>query len=145
MSAAPSGVPLWLPVSQAFTPSSRAQRVTILLIATFLMCMADLALTLTFVTSIGMVEANPLARSVMEHGSPLLIVLWKLATVVLGLGILFWARRNKGAEVGTWVCFAAMAALSIHWLSYTGAVSSMDSDYARMACVDDPRFISITP
>jgi hypothetical protein len=135
---------LWLPMSQAFTPHTRGQRVTLLLIATFLMGLADLALTLTYVTSIGMVEANPIARFVMEHGSAALVVLWKLATMVLGLGILFWARRSKGAEVGTWVCFMVMAALSFHWLTYAGAVVT-EPDYARVAEVDDPRFISITP
>jgi hypothetical protein len=145
MSVAASRIPFWRPVSQAFTPDSRAQRVTILLFATCLMCLADLALTLTFVTSIGMVEANPLARSVMEHGSPSLVVLWKLTTMAVGLGILFWARRSKGAELGTWICFLVMAALSFHWFSFTGEVTQPDSDYAQIASLDDPRFISITP
>ncbi len=133
------------PLREAATPALRAQRVTLLLAATCLMCLADLALTLTFVTSIGMLELNPLARSVMEHNSPELVVAWKLATMVLGLGILYWARRNKGAEVGSWVCFVVMAALSIHWFSFTGAVSSLETDYATMATADDPRFISISP
>jgi hypothetical protein len=134
-----------LPLREASSPALRSQRVTILLFATCLMGLADLALTLTFVTTVGMLELNPLARSVMEHNSPVLVVAWKLATMVLGLGILYWARRNKGAEIGTWVCFAVMAALSIHWFTFTGAVSSMEADYATMAAVDDPRFISISP
>ena len=135
----------WLPVSQAWTPRTRGQRVTILLAATCLMGLADLALTLTFVTTIGMLEANPLARYVMEHNSPSLVVLWKLASMTLGLGILYWARRSRGGEAGTWVCFAVMAALSIHWFTYTGAVAAPDSDYVPMAAMDDPRYISITP
>jgi hypothetical protein len=135
---------LWLPRSHAFTPHTRATRVTILLIATFLMGLADLALTLEFVTSSGMVEANPIARYVMAHNSTGIVILWKLATMFLGLGILFWARRSKGAELGTWLCFLVMAALSFHWLTYTGAVV-MEPDYAQVAEADDPRFISITP
>jgi uncharacterized BrkB/YihY/UPF0761 family membrane protein len=138
---------LWrlVPLREASRPELRSLRVTILLLATCLMCLADLALTLTFVTTTGMLEANPLARSVMEHNSPGLVVVWKLATMVLGLGILYWIRRNKWAEVGSWVCFAVMAALSIHWFTYTGVMASPESEYAAMAAADDPRFISITP
>ena len=42
----------------ATSPECRGLRVVILLFATFLMGVADLALTLTYVTSIGMVELN---------------------------------------------------------------------------------------
>jgi hypothetical protein len=135
----------WQPISEACSPRSRSQRVSILLFATVIMGLADLALTLTFVTTIGMVEANPLARLVMQYNEPGLLVLWKLATMLVGIGVLYWARKNRGAEIGTWVCFMAMAALSVHWLTFTGQVSELESDYAQMAAVDDPRWISITP
>lgn len=120
-------------------------RVTLLLAATMLVCFFDLALTLTFVTSTGMAEANPLARIVMEHGSPAFVVVWKLATMAVGLGILFWARKSKGAEIGAWGVLAVMIVLSVHWLAFAGEVSEMDSDYGRLSEADDPRWISITP
>jgi len=134
----------WQPLSEAFTPRTRSQRVTLLLFATVLMGLADLALTLTFLTSVGMIEANPVARAVMQLNHPGYVVLWKLATMLVGIGLLFWARRYRGAEVGTWVCFVAMAALSYHWLTYA-EVTATEPDYAVMAAVDDPRWISITP
>jgi hypothetical protein len=135
----------WQPLSEALTPRSRSQRVAILLFAIILMGLADLSMTLTFITSVGMVEANPVARLVMQLNHPGYVILWKLATMLVGIGVLYWARRTKGAEVGTWVSFIAMAALSIHWLTFAGQVSTMDADYAVMAAVDDPRWISITP
>jgi len=138
-------VPFWQPLSEACTPRTRSQRVAILLFATVLMGLADLSMTLTFITTVGMIEANPIARLVMELNSPGYVVLWKLATMLVGIGVLFWARMHRGAEIGTWICFAAMAALSIHWLAFAGQVSSMDSDYATLAAADDPRWISITP
>jgi hypothetical protein len=138
-------VSFWQPISEACTPRSRSQRVAILLFATVLMGLADLSMTLTFVTTVGMVEANPIARLVMQLNHPGAVVLWKLATMLLGIGVLYWARRHRGAEIGTWVCFVAMAALSFHWLTFAGQVSAMDADYATLAAADDPRWISITP
>jgi hypothetical protein len=135
----------WQPLSEAFTPRSRAQRVTLLLFATVLMGLADLSLTLTFITTSGMIEANPVARLVMQLNHPGYIILWKLATMLVGIGVLYWARRSRGAEIGTWVCCVVMTALSFHWLTFTGEVTATGSDYAQVAAVGDPRFISITP
>jgi hypothetical protein len=134
-----------LALARSFSAEGRARRVTILLVATALMCLGDLALTLTYVTSMGMVENNPIARAVMEHNSPGFVVVWKLATMAIGLGILFWARRTKGAEVATWLCFLIMCALCVHWLGFAMAVSNLSPEYAAMAALDDPRWVSMTP
>jgi hypothetical protein len=125
--------------------SSRSRRVTILLVATALMCLGDLVLTLTYVTSMVMVETNPIARMVMANNSPTFVVLWKLSTMCLGLGILFWARRTRGAEIASWLCFFIMSALCVHWFGFTAAVSHLPSEYAAMASLDDPRWVSMTP
>jgi hypothetical protein len=129
----------------AFSADTRGRRVTVLLVATALMCLGDLALTLTYVTSMGMAETNPIARAVMSHNSPAFVVIWKLATMAIGLGILFWARRTKGAEVATWLCFLIMCALCVHWFSFAMTVSDMPSEYAAMAAIDDPQWVSMTP
>src|SRR5207253_1891873 len=85
---APSRTP-WLTIlARAFAPEGRARRVTILLVATALMCLGDLTLTMTYITSMGMVETNPIARAVMASNSPGFVVVWKLTTMALGLGIL---------------------------------------------------------
>jgi Na+/proline symporter len=140
--------PLWwtlAPLAEAFTPEGRGARVVILLGATGIMCLGDLAMTLMYITSIGMSESNPIARAVMEHNSPAFVVVWKLATMGLGLGILFWARRTRVAEVATWVCFLVMAALCVHWLGFTGTVSAFSTEYAALAAADDPQWVSMTP
>ena len=129
---------------QAFSPLCRPRRVTILLIATAVMCLGDLALTLTYITSMGMVETNPIARAVMASNSPSFVVLWKLATMVLGLGILFWARRTKGAEVAAWLCYLIMCGLCVHWSGFAEAVSDSPLDYTAIASLDDPRWVNMT-
>jgi hypothetical protein len=132
-------------LAQIFSPQRRAQRVTILLIATCLMCLGDLALTMTYVTSMGMVESNPIARAVMTGHSPQFVIAWKLATMALGLGILFWARRTRGAEIAAWLCFLVMVGLCVHWLLFAMAVSDLPLQYAEFSAADDPRWVSMTP
>lgn len=132
-------------VAKIFAPEARPRRVVFLLAATALMSLGDLALTLLYTTSSGMVETNPIARAVMAHNSPLFVVVWKLATMVLGLGILCWARKTKAAEVAAWLCFLILVALCVHWLSFATVVSDLPSDYAQLASLDDPRWVSMTP
>lgn len=120
---------------------ARCERVTLLVFATMMLAAGDLYMTLTFLTTVGMVEANPIARLVMEHQSPAIIVLWKLATTALGLGILYKLRTRVGAEVGAWVCFIALAALAFHWLGYVRATSHAGDEYHVVASVTDDRFV----
>jgi hypothetical protein len=126
-----------------FSQAARARRVTILLIATALLCLGDLALTMTYVTSMGMVESNPIARAVMTDHSPSFVVLWKLASMALGLGILFYARRTKGAEIAAWLCFLVMGALTIHWFCFAATVAHLPFEYVDMASADDPRWVNM--
>jgi hypothetical protein len=132
-------------LEQAFTPEGRGQRVILLLVAIALMCLGDLALTLTYATSMGMAEDNPIARAIMLNNSPAFVVIWKLSTMALGFGILFWARKTKGAEIATWLCFLIMSALCVHWLGFTAAMANLPPEYAATAAIDDPRWVSMTP
>jgi hypothetical protein len=137
---APSAV-----LATIFAPEARARRVVFLLAITALMCFADLALTLTYTTSTGMVEVNPVARAVIALNSPAFVVIWKLATMALGLGILWWARKAKAAEIAAWFSFVLMLALCVYWLSFAMTVSQVPTDYAALAALDDPRWVSMTP
>jgi hypothetical protein len=131
------------PLRDALTPRVRGIRVLLLCLATLCMALGDLMMTLTYVTSVGMVENNPLARAVMEQGSAALVVVWKMTTIALGLGILTWKRHSRAAEIGAWVVFAAMLALSIHWVNFNHAVASMCPEYSHLAMTGDPRWVVI--
>lgn len=117
-----------------------------LLTASLILAMGDLWMTLTYASNMGMLEANPLARAIMTLNSPMAVVAWKLATTLLGLGILFRLRHTRHAEIGAWVVFAALAALSIHWLQYTDLVASLGSEYQNAVVMsDDPRYVLLSP
>jgi hypothetical protein len=103
-----------------------------LLGACILMSLLDLELTLLFASQVGMIEMNPLARMVMEHQSPLLLVLYKVVTVGLGCGILYWARHIRYAEIGTWICFFVLTALSIRWLHFAVEIPQFTPGYMSL-------------
>lgn len=100
----------------------RAWRVVGLTIAIALMSLVDLYITLLYVRSVGMGEANPLARWVIEHFSPTVLIAWKLLTVTIACGIFGVARRTRAAEVGAWVSCAILVWLTVRWTAYSREV-----------------------
>lgn len=102
---------------------ARRRRVTLLVLAMALMGLADLALTLTFMTSVGMYEVNPIARFMVAVGGAGQLVRYKLFTIVLSGGILYLLRHHKTAERCAWLSCAGLLALSLHWSDYTRRVT----------------------
>lgn len=138
------GVGRWLdPIRHAMGERARAQRVIALVVASSLMSMGDLYMTLTYVTSVGMIEVNPLARGLMNLNSPLLVVLWKVALTVFGAGVILLARRKRFAEAAAWVVFFAMAFLTFHWSGFNREVAEMTEEYHMLANIGDERFVQM--
>lgn len=134
----------WLdPLDSVYTPLARSQRVLILLLGTTVMCLADLYMTLLFVQNVGMIENNPLARLVMAHNSPALVVLWKLALTVFGVGVLVFFRRFRAAEIAAWVVFVAMTGLMVHWKGFAQGAAAAAEEYHLLAMTDDPRWVTL--
>lgn len=116
----------------------------LLLSAVLLMSLGDLYMTLTYLLNVGMLEDNPLARAVMLVNRPMLLIGWKLGSLVLGLGILFWARRSRNGEWGAWICFAALGWLMIHWSLYNSQMRELTPAIAEMAQTKDARWVTMT-
>ncbi|CAN5818780.1 hypothetical protein BH11PLA1_BH11PLA1_23020 [soil metagenome] len=104
---------------------SREFRVLILISLVLLMCLVDLLVTLNYVTSVGMAEANPLARWVMSFNCPWLLAGWKLLLMFANAVFLFIARRRLTGELGAWACFAIMLWLMARWQTYAEAAHIM--------------------
>ncbi|MCE7974530.1 MAG: hypothetical protein DYG92_09470 [Leptolyngbya sp. PLA1] len=138
------GVSLWLdPIRHAMGEKARTQRVIALVVASSLMSLGDLYMTLTYVTSVGMIELNPLARGLMNLNSPLLVIVWKVALTVFGAGVILLARRKRLAEAAAWVVFLAMAFLTIHWSGFNREVAEMTEEYHMLANIGDERFVQM--
>ena len=113
---------------RAAAPEVRGKRVAILLAAISLLSLGDLYLTLTYATSMGMFESNPLARFIMSFGSPALVASWKLGSTLLACSIFFWARRSRYAELGVWGCTLLLAWLTCHWGAYMDQIHEMNQE-----------------
>ncbi|MDX2130787.1 MAG: DUF5658 family protein [Planctomycetota bacterium] len=129
------------PLHETLSEPARCVRVTSLLVGTACMSLADLYMTLLFATHVGMLESNPVARMVMAHDSPALVVLWKVALTVFGVGVLFYSRRKRHAEIATWLVFAVLCGLMAHWLLFTEAAREAGADYHLIAMSGDARWV----
>jgi uncharacterized membrane protein YhaH (DUF805 family) len=98
-----------------------------------LMGVFDLLCTLTYMRTSGMLEANPLAREMIEIGGMRQLVLFKSLTILLSCGAIYLVRRTRQAEVSAWLCTAMMVALTIHWVNYNREVSEFTRDMAVLA------------
>lgn len=124
-------------------PRCRSKRVLLLLSAVVLMSLGDLYMTLQYLLHSGLLEANPLARSIMQYGSPAGLIAWKLCTLILASGILIWARRKLSAELGVLFCCGVMTWLTVRWLEYSDQVSRFTHEAATMAAADDSRWVTL--
>lgn len=123
----------------------RPVRVLALLAAVVLLSLGDLSMTLTHVRSAGMYEGNPLARHVINLNSPSALAAWKLATLVLAVGILFRVRHTRAGELGAWACVAVLTWLTLRWVDYSDEVSSLDPAATTGSDGNDPRWVVMAP
>jgi Na+/proline symporter len=103
----------------------------------------DLYMTLVHLTGPGMIEENPLARVVMNYNSPAILGAWKFATVTLGVGILFWARRTRYAEFASLFCCAVLTWLTFRWVSYSEQVATLTRDLPALVSASEHRWVEI--
>lgn len=111
----------------------RARRVVSLILTIVLLSSADLYITLVYLHSGGMSEGNPLARWIMGHDSPALLMLWKAGTVGIAAAIFYATRRSVAAEFGAWTCVLLLIWLTIHWASYSDAIRGMTPELDVLA------------
>jgi hypothetical protein len=121
----------------------RTWRVLALILAIVALSLGDLYMTLTYLKSGGMGEANPVARWVINHGSPGLLVFWKVATVAVASLILFYARRRASAEVAAWGCCFVLTWLTVRWHSYAEEVSRATPALQAVAEADGERWVEL--
>lgn len=124
--------------------ASRHIRVSALIFATIAMSMGDLYMTLAYLRTSGMDEANPLARLVISYGCPWALSAWKALTLGLGMFILFSLRRTRGGELGAWCCFAMLLALTLHWSDYNRDVTDLTMGVTSLAASGDPAWVTIS-
>lgn len=82
------------------------------LIATYVLSLLDLAFTMYLQFRFGDIEANPVGRLLL--GNVFWAVLYKVGFVGGCLLVLYKLQNTQLAVVGSWVIFAAFAALTVY-------------------------------
>lgn len=124
-----------------FGPHLRTTRLVGLLAVLAVLSLVDLWLTLTFATSVGMLESNPVARAVMEMGCPNLLALWKITCVGLACGFLFYARRSRWAEPAAWFGVLLLVWLTLRWSAYIGEMHQLTGLIDQAVLAGDPKWV----
>lgn len=116
--------------------AGRRRRVTLAIAAIIVFSLADLYFTILYARTIGMAEANPIARMVMSMNSPALLGLWKCATV-LGACLIFWVCRHKRtAEFAAIACMGALGALTVWWSVYSKELPQYTTNFHALASTE---------
>jgi len=79
----------------------------------------DLAMTLGFMSTIGMFEDNPLVRWIAAATGLWGIVALKFASVSVCAAALYRVRNHWKGEVGAWLCVAILVAVCGIWIEYS--------------------------
>ncbi|MHC4947555.1 MAG: DUF5658 family protein [Planctomycetota bacterium] len=121
--AAGATAPRWLGLPD-LSRITRDQRMGRLLAAIVLLSLVDAVLTIGFMRTTGMYEANPLVIRLVEWtGSTAVIGLYKAATVGVGVAILYRLRSRLASELAAWFMTAVLVALTCQWVRYTRVVA----------------------
>lgn len=135
-----------LPDPQCRCPkaASRRRRVTWAIFCIVVLSMADLYCTLLYARTIGMNEANPLARFVMSYNSPWILGLWKSATVA-GACLIFWLIRHKRiTELAAWACMIVLGCLTTWWAVYVQELPKYTAALDHVADVEPHSWVQMT-
>ncbi len=109
--------PLFLAEQKA--SKDRARRVTVLLVGIVVLSMVDLVMTLSYLRTIGMHEANPIAVMVINStNSAFSLSCFKVLTVLVATWSMFRIRTHLAGEVAAWLGLVILTALSVQWHLY---------------------------
>jgi len=97
----------------------RSRRIAILIAGIIALSVADLAVTVTHLRTVGMIEANPLAAYLITtFQSAWVLAAYKLMTVGICISALYAVRRRVLGEVAAWASVAILAGMAVVWHLY---------------------------
>ena len=116
----------------------RSQRVTWLLVGVVLLSMADLFLTITYLTTVGMSEGNPIAVWLLSATNSVWpLILYKVGTVTVCVLLLYVNRFRRQGELASWCAMLILVALSIWWNQYSRYQPYLPFSEDHIVMVDD--------
>ncbi len=114
----------------------RSRRVIALIGAVVLLSLGDLLITLDYLKSSGLMEANPIAAYLIESTqSAWVLACFKGLTLGICVTVLFCLRRRREAEIGAWCAAAILVLTALQWHQYTRYVDGPEA--VRLAGAGD--------
>jgi uncharacterized membrane protein len=105
----------------------RERRVIELVVLIAMLGISDLLMTLTYMGSTGMIEANPIAVHLVRlTGSAASIIIFKALTMLIGLAPLYRLRRHLQAELAAWTVLLIFVGVCVAWMIYAAEMSRID-------------------
>ena len=125
------------PVGERCKPGGgRSRRVMALLGAVVLLSLGDLLVTLAYLKSVGLMEANPIAVYLIESTqSAWVLACFKGLTVGFCATVLFCLRRHREGEIGAWCAAAILVFTALQWHQYAQSVDGPEA--VRLAGASD--------
>jgi hypothetical protein len=103
-----------------------------LIVGIVLLSLGDLLITITYLRSTGMLEANPIAGYIIRlTGSVSVLTAYKALTVGVCVGLLYRMRRLVEGEVAAWCAVSILACMSLQWYHYGRQLDDADLKLAR--------------
>ena len=108
----------------------RSRRVLLLIVGIIVLSLGDLLITLAYLRSTGMIEANPIAAWLIRAtGSAVVLSAYKALTVGVCVGLLYRLRRHVEGEVAAWCAAVILIMTALHWYHY----GRIDPDQLELA------------
>ncbi len=116
----------------------RSRRVALLIVGIVLLSLGDLLITLTYLRSTGMAEANPIAAWLIRvTGSATVLTAYKALTVGVCISLLYRLRRHVEGEVGAWCAVTILALTVLVWYDYSGHFDAAELAFAPRPSVGE--------
>ncbi|NNF42900.1 MAG: hypothetical protein HKN62_07605 [Phycisphaerales bacterium] len=97
----------------------------VVLAGVVILSIADLIVTLGYLRTIGMVEANPIAAYLIKHTqSPWVLSAYKAVTVGICISLLYRVRWHRSGEVAAWCALGILVVMSVLWHNYSQEIDS---------------------
>ncbi len=130
-------------IARVLSDKARRIRVVSLLVAIFAMSMGDLYMTVTYASQVGLIEMNPLARTLMQGESHAPIIIFKIGTVTLATMLLFKVRHTRVGELACWAAMVGLLWLTIRWAEYNKAMEDLTPGIHTLANVEAGNWVEL--
>ena len=100
--------------------ANRCERVKWLLFGIVMLSIADFVLTVSYLTTVGLSEGNPIAVWLLQTtNSVWALAMYKAITVTICVSLLYRTRFQRQGELAAWCGMLILVALSIWWNQYS--------------------------